>query len=77
MKIDHNKWQNAGVWLTTRELATLTSTSLDFWAKLRGRGGKDSLPYTVIGNRPRYRREDVDAWLIARTVSSTSEGVSK
>lgn len=77
MNIDYKKWRNAGVWLTTSELALLTCTSTDYWAKLRGRGGKDSLTYTLIGNRPRYRREDVEAWLIARTVSSTSERGSK
>ena len=77
MNIDYNDWRNANPWLTTRQLANLTSTSTDFWAKLRGRGGKDSLPYSLIGNRPRYRKEDVEAWLIARTVRSTSERVGK
>lgn len=64
----------ADEWLTTADLARITNTSVSFWEKLRVRGGKDSLPYSYIGRRVRYRRADVDAWLSARSKKSTSEG---
>lgn len=70
MDIDPKQWANAGEWLTTLELAALTKTSRSFWDKKRWRG--DGPPYTDFG-RPRYRRADVEAWLISRSIRSTSQ----
>lgn len=71
MDIDHKHWANAGEWLSTAELANLTKTSRSFWDKARVRG--DGPPYTRFGAHPRYRRADVEAWVIARTIRSTSQ----
>ena len=71
MDIDHKQWATADEWLTTEQLAAVTKTSRSFWDKGRVRG--DGPPWTLFGNRPRYRRTDVEAWIIARTIVSTSQ----
>ena len=71
MDIDHKQWAKADEWLTTGQLATLTKTSRSFWDKLRVSG--EGPPWTLFGNRPRYRHADVEAWIIARTIRSTSQ----
>lgn len=71
MDIDPKEWKNADEWMTTAQIATVTKTSRSFWDKARVRG--DGPPYTLIGNRPRYNRGATEAWLIARTIRSTSE----
>lgn len=71
MEINHKQWAKADEWLSTTQLAALTETSRSFWDKGRVRG--DGPPFTYFGNRPRYRRADVEAWIIARTVGSTSK----
>jgi hypothetical protein len=71
MEIDYKQWATAEEWLTTTQLAALTKTSRSFWDKARVRG--DGPPWTAFGNRPRYRRADIEAWIIARTIRSTSQ----
>lgn len=71
MDIDPKRWTSADDWLSTAQLAALTKTSRSFWDKARGRG--DGPPWSDCGNRPRYRRADVEAWLISRSIRSTSE----
>ncbi|WP_296721975.1 hypothetical protein [Erythrobacter sp.] len=71
MEIDYKQWPTAEEWLTTTQLAGLTKTSRSFWDKARVRG--DGPPWISFGNRPRYRRADIEAWIIARTISSTSQ----
>ena len=59
---------------TTREVADLLQVAeitLRKW-RLRGAGPR----FTRVGANVRYRREDVEAYLAARTVSSTSEPLS-
>lgn len=71
MDIIAKDWVNADDWLTTDQLAALTKTSRSLWDKARVRG--DGPPWSLCGNRPRYRRVDVEAWLISRTIHSTSQ----
>jgi len=71
MEINLKKWALADEWMTTDQLATITKTSRSYWDKARDRG--DGPAYTLVGNRPRYNRSAVEAWLIARTIRSTSE----
>lgn len=71
MNIDINEWAVAEEWLTTVQLAALTKTRRSFWDKARVRG--DGPPWSLCGNRPRYRRIDVEAWLISRSIRSTSQ----
>ncbi|WP_278374007.1 helix-turn-helix transcriptional regulator [Sphingobium xenophagum] len=71
MDIDHKTWQSADEWLTTVQLAALTKTSRSLWDKMRVRG--DGPAWSRCGNRPRYRRADVEAWLLARTIRNTSQ----
>lgn len=71
MDIDPKQWANADEWLTTLQLAALTKTSRSFWDKKRGRGGGPA--WSDCGNRPRYRRADVEAWLISRSIRNTSQ----
>lgn len=71
MDIDHKEWTSADEWLTTAQLAALTKTSRSFWDKARVRG--DGPRWTSFGNRPRYRRADVEAWTIARSIRNTSQ----
>lgn len=71
MNIDHKQWANADEWVTTVQLSTLTKTSRSFWDKARVRG--DGPPWTFFGNRPRYRLTDIEAWIGARTILSTSQ----
>lgn len=72
MNIDQKEWASADDWLTTEQLAALTKTSRSFWDKARVRG--DGPRWSRIGNRPRYRRADAEAWIIARSLHSTSQG---
>jgi hypothetical protein len=71
MNINPKEWANADEWMTTVQLADATKTSRSFWDKARVRG--DGPPYVLVGNRPRYNRSTTEAWLIGRTVRSTSE----
>lgn len=71
MDIDPKQWAKADDWLTTLELAALTKTSRSFWDKKRGQGGGPR--WCDFGNRPRYRRADVEAWLISRSIHNTSQ----
>lgn len=71
MEIDHKRWANADEWLTTVQLAALTKTSRSLWDKARVRG--DGPPWSPCGNRPRYRRIDVQEWLISRSIHNTSQ----
>lgn len=71
MQINAKDWANADEWLTTVQLAALTKTSRSLWDKMRVRG--DSPPWVQCGNRPRYRRVEIEAWLIARSIRSTSQ----
>lgn len=57
--------------LTTAQLATLTHTKPQTWRRRRWQG--DTPRFVRLGSRVLYRRADVDAWLDARTVSSTSD----
>ena len=71
MDIDLKQWATANDWLTTTQLAALTKTSRSFWDKKRGQGGGPA--WSDCGNRPRYRRADVEAWLISRSIQNTSQ----
>lgn len=58
--------------ITTPELERRTGVNASTWAKRRLTG--DSPPFLKIGRCVRYRWPDVEAWLAARTRTSTSEG---
>ncbi|MBJ7526265.1 MAG: helix-turn-helix domain-containing protein [Sphingomonadaceae bacterium] len=62
-------------WLTTAQVAKLTQTSQNFWEKLRVRGYGPK--YSRVGNRPRYRRADLEQWLENRSARSTAERGAK
>ncbi|CAN5135892.1 hypothetical protein BH11PSE5_BH11PSE5_32640 [soil metagenome] len=70
MDIDPKQWASANEWLTTVQLAALTKTSRSFWDKKRCHGGG---PAWSDCGRPRYRRADVEAWLIERSINNTSQ----
>ena len=57
-------------YLTTKQLAELTHSRPQTWRRRRLIG--DTPPFVKWGNRVLYRRADVEAWLDARTVNSTS-----
>jgi excisionase family DNA binding protein len=59
------------VYLTPRETAAYLRTSINTLAKLRVYGGGPS--FARWGRAIRYRREDLDAFMAARLVRSTSE----
>src|SRR3546814_6035400 len=56
---------------TTEELATRTSTRVDYWSRLRLDGSGP--PYVKFGRLVRYRRIDTDAWFAERLRRSTFE----
>lgn len=53
----------------TSEYLGVKPQTLAFW-RCTGRHG---LPYIKAGNAVRYRRADLEAWLAARTVTSTGQ----
>ena len=74
MRIDAQAFDTEDEWISTVTLATATHSSRSYWDKARVRG--DGPPYVLIGNRPRYKRADIVAWLTARSISSTSARAS-
>jgi excisionase family DNA binding protein len=58
-------------YLTPREAATYLRTSPSTLAKRRLYGSGPA--FTRIGRAVRYRREDLDAWMTASVVRSTSD----
>ena len=57
--------------LTTRQAAEVTGLAVPTLNKLRVYGGGPR--FCKLGRSVRYRRTDLDEWLDARVVSSTSE----
>ena len=57
--------------LDTMSASRLMGMSKSFLDKMRVRG--DGPQYLKVGNRVRYRHEDVAQWLEGRLLSSTSE----
>ena len=57
--------------LNTEQAARYVGLSPSTMAKLRMRGG--NVPHIKIGRRCLYRREDLDAWLVANQRASTSD----
>lgn len=55
----------------TEEQATRVGLSKSYLEKLRVRG--EGLAFVKIGRAVRYRDSDVDDWIAARIVNSTSE----
>ena len=70
MKSDAKTFEAEDEWMSTVALAKATHSSRSYWDKARIRG--DGPPYVLIGNRPRYKRADIVAWLTARSINSTS-----
>jgi excisionase family DNA binding protein len=59
-------------YLGTRDAASYLSLSADTMERMRLRG--DGPAFARVGDRRIvYRREDLDAWVAARVVTSTSE----
>lgn len=55
--------------LTVKEAAEylgITPRTLDVWRCTR----RYPIPYTKVGNRIRYSKEDLDAWLASRVVDA-------
>lgn len=59
--------------LTTAELARYLGRAASSLEKDRV-SGRLGLPFVRLGRLVRYRPEDVEAWVAARRVHSTSEG---
>lgn len=59
--------------LTTREAAEVTGLAVPTLNKLRVYGGGPL--FCKLGRSVRYRRVDLEEWLAARVVSSTSEAL--
>lgn len=57
--------------LTTREAAAYCRLGKPTLERFRGTG--DGPAYLKIGGSVRYRRGDLDAWLVTRLTRSTSE----
>ena len=57
--------------LDTNSAARRMGMSKSFLDKMRVRG--DGPKYLKVGNRVRYRHEDITQWLKGRLLSSTSE----
>lgn len=55
----------------TKGQSDRTDISESYFEKLRVRG--EGPPYIKVGRAVRYRDSDVDAWLAARIINSTSE----
>lgn len=62
---------NSGEYLDVNDLERLTKISKSTWDKKRLTG--DGPRFIKIGRAVRYRLSDVEAWLAAHAVSSTSE----
>lgn len=58
-------------YLTPQQAADYLGMSKSFLDKARVHG--DGPPYFKIGNRVRYRRDELDAWMEAHRMSNTSE----
>ncbi len=71
MEINHKSWTSSPEWLGEVQLATLTETSPNLWAEKRESG--DGPPCRDCNGVPRYRRADVEAWLISRSIQNTSQ----
>lgn len=50
----------------------LKPTTLAIWACT----GRNSLPYIKVGSRVRYRRSDLDRWLLDRTRGTTESALA-
>lgn len=72
MEIDHKRWANASEWLDDDQLADLTDTSPSRWKRDRDRGVGP--PWVNHDGKPSCRRNDVEAWLIARSFRSLGGG---
>jgi excisionase family DNA binding protein len=62
-----------GKLLTTEQVAERLGWARNTLEKQRCAGG--AIPYVKLGRSVRYREEDLEEWLAARVVSSTSESV--
>lgn len=61
-------------WVNTEEAARHIGLAVSTLQKARLYG--NSPPYSKAGRAVRYRLSDLDAWMAARTVSSTSQKVA-
>ena len=58
-------------WLSAKEAAEYTGLGFSTLAKLRLKGG--GAPFSKIGEKVLYMRDDLDAWLKSKRVSNTSQ----
>lgn len=58
-------------WLSAKEAAEYTRLGFSTLAKLRLSGG--SAPYSKVGEKVLYNRNDLDKWLVSRRVMNTSQ----
>ena len=54
--------------VATSELTSISKSTLEKW---RVYGG--GIPFIRAGRLVRYARSDIDAWMVARRIASTSE----
>lgn len=60
-------------YLSVEELEAYTGISASTWNRRRVTG--DTPPFCKIGRLVKYRRGDVDQWLVGQRIQSTSEPV--
>lgn len=63
-------WEKLTEFLSIADLQKLTGESESAWRK---RLGRREIPFVRLGSNVRVRREDLDQWLVERTVQAERE----
>ena len=63
------------MWLTTKQAAALLALHPDTLRRLRREGGGPT--FTRIGRAARYRFSELEAWMQARSATSTADELAR